>query len=136
MNQCSCKSLSEERSKHSRSLLRHIDFYLWVDPKDITQATGVVTVPMRDYYKIQFFEVNVQGLHVSGKNFRIVSRIKEDCLARMFNQGRETPILLQRAGIAESVIQNRDFVACLGEAEKCHAREHPKTNCSHSFFSI
>src|SRR5215469_17593693 len=91
---------------------------------------------MRDYYEIQFFEVNAQGLNVSGKNLGIVSGIKEDCLAGMFNQRREAPILLQRAGITESVIQNRDFVACLGEAEKCHARKHPKTNCPHSFFSI
>src|SRR5258708_38216846 len=66
----------------------------------------MVGVTMRDNNKVEFGEINVEGLDVVLEDFGIVAGVEEDALAVMFDESREAPVSRDSFVIGKRVVEN------------------------------
>jgi hypothetical protein len=61
---------------------------------------------VRNYDEVQVFQVNAHGFDIVSKDFGVIAGIKQNLLARIFDQYREPPILLEILGISKSIVED------------------------------
>jgi hypothetical protein len=88
----------------------HIHGNARVDLEHIAQAGGVVGVAVGDHHKIEFGEVDAQGLHVVLKNRGIVPGVEQDPLAVVLDERGKSPVPGQPLRFAEGIVENGHFI--------------------------
>src|SRR5215470_11043249 len=72
----------------------------------MVEAGGVIAMAMRNHNEVQVSQVNVHGFDIGGKDFGVIAGIKQNLLARILDQNRKTPILLEVSRIPKSIIKD------------------------------
>src|SRR4051794_24225632 len=65
---------------------------------------------MRQDGEIEVGQVDASGPRVFGQDVRVVAGIEEDALAAVFDQRRESPVLLHLRRFAEGVVEDGDLL--------------------------
>ena len=65
---------------------------------------------MRNDHKVELREINAKRVDVVFEDDGIVSCVKKDALAIVFDQGRESPVLGDLLGIRKSVVEDGDAI--------------------------
>ena len=89
----------------------------------MAKAASVVAMAMGNYDEVQVFQVDIQRSGIRSKNFGVIAGIKQNLFARIFDQDRETPILLEFFRISESVVKDRCPAMCMGGTDASQAHQ-------------
>src|SRR2546427_11642904 len=74
---------------------------------------------MRNDDKIQLGEIHAKGFDVVLECRRIVSRVEEDALAVVLDEGRKAPVFRDRFVVGKRVIENRDAILGFSMPRNC-----------------
>jgi hypothetical protein len=74
----------------------------------------VITVPMGDHGVVEAEKIEAQDCHVLGEGTGTVACVEEDSLTLELDQGGEAPVLLQRGGSAERIVEDGDPIRTHG----------------------
>src|SRR6266478_426128 len=89
----------------------------------MAKPAGVVAMAMRNYNEVQVFQVDIQRSGIGRKDFGIIAGIKQNLLACIFDQDRESPILLQFFRISESVVKDSCPAVCVSGTDAAQTQQ-------------
>src|SRR5439155_10358989 len=92
------------------------------------------SVPMRNYSKIQFLEINTQCFDILGEGIGVITSIEQNTLVAVLYERRKSPILFQRGRLAESVIENSHAIHRLSGQYTC-AQQQDRCSCKTNRYS-
>src|SRR5215813_2647284 len=98
--------LGKRTSKSTEQLRWSVDFDLRIDLQKMVQAACMISVTMRNYDKVQIVQINIHGTSIGGKDSGVIAGIKQNLLARILDQHRESPIFLEVPRIPESIVKD------------------------------
>ena len=75
----------------------------------MVQSARVVAMAMRYNGKIELPQVDTLGFDIVRENLRIVARVEQDALAAILDEGRKSPVLGHRRGLAEGIVEDCDL---------------------------
>src|SRR5215470_1375469 len=100
------KPLGKRTSKSTEQLCWSVDFDLGIDLQQMVQAACMISVTMRNHDKVQIVQINIHGMSIGGKDSGVIAGIKQNLLARVLDQHRESPIFLEVPRIPESIVKD------------------------------
>src|SRR6202040_3928144 len=103
---CLLEPFGKRASKGAKQLRGDVDFYLRINLQEMVQPARLIPVAVRNHDEVQVFQVNARGCYIGGKDFGVIACIKQNFLARIFDQNRETPILLEIFRIPKSIVED------------------------------
>jgi hypothetical protein len=69
----------------------------------------MVPMAMRDNDEIELLEIDTLGFDIASEDLRIVAGVEQDALAAILDEGRKSPVLRHRRGLAEGIVENCDL---------------------------